>query len=236
MKTKILHITSNLFLTTMIVMISISSFGQSRNSNNQGKTTYSRGTASVNRNVNNTRQERTIVESRKPVTVQSSRNLQQNRKNDPKPANNNNAYNQNNKGHSEYKSNDHSWNHSHNSYAGSWNGNGHRVYYSHPKTYNGWNYPAPWKYSTHAVVFRHDHGDYYFYNNRFYRYDPFRGYYLVDFPGGVIFSYLPIGFREVMWNGLIYYRYGNIYLEYTPLGYRVVPPESGIYFSMNINF
>ncbi len=236
MKTKILQITTNLFLTILIMTISFSSFGQNRNSNSRGNTMYSRGSATVSRNANNSRQQRTIVENRRPAITQSSRNPEQARTNNPKPVNNSGNHGNNHYGHKDYNSNGHSWNNDQNAYASGWRMNNYRTHNYYPKTYSVWNFPAPWAYSSHAIVFRHDHGDYYFCNNRFYRYDPFRGYYMVDYPGGVIFSYLPVGFQEVMWNGAIYYRYGNIYLEYTPVGYVVVGPSSGIYLSANTNF
>lgn len=100
--------------------------------------------------------------------------------------------------------------------------------YHHPKTYHTWHYPAPWVYAPHAIVFRHHHGDYFFYHGSFYRYHPVRGYYRVAVPGSVVFSHLPVGYEKVFIGGGYYYRYGKVFFEYTPYGYRIIPRPSGL--------
>ena len=55
----------------------------------------------------------------------------------------------------------------------------------------------------------------------------------VTFPYQTIFSWLPAGYDEVMVDGQIYFRYGNLFFVETPVGYRIVPPPAGIYVSIN---
>jgi hypothetical protein len=100
--------------------------------------------------------------------------------------------------------------------------------YHRPVTYHTWHYPAPWEYAPHAIVFRHDHGNYFFHHGRFYRYHPVRGYYRVDIPSTVRFRNLPVGYEEVFIGGGMYYRYGEVFFEYSPWGYRIMPRPSGI--------
>lgn len=95
-------------------------------------------------------------------------------------------------------------------------------------TYYTWQYPAPWKYARHAIVFHHNHGNYFFHHGRFYQYHPARGYYRVGVPTGLVFEYLPTGYREVRVGGQLYYRYGNIFFEYSPWGYRIIPQPAGM--------
>ncbi len=107
-------------------------------------------------------------------------------------------------------------------------------HYHHPKTYKTWKFPAPWKYSAHAFVFRHRDHDYFFYHNRFYRYSPDRGYFVVGFPLGVVFTWLPEGYEEVVIDGRLYYRYGDVYFRRTFYGdYRVVRPLGRFHLSIN---
>jgi hypothetical protein len=100
--------------------------------------------------------------------------------------------------------------------------------YHRPITYHTWHYPAPWEYARHAIVFRHDHGDFFFHHGRFYRYHPVRGYYRVAHPSTIVFNYLPIGYEEVFIGGGLYYRYGEVFFEYSPWGYRMVPRPAGL--------
>lgn len=100
--------------------------------------------------------------------------------------------------------------------------------YHHPKTYYTWHYPAPWKYASHAIVFHHNHGNYFYHHGGFYQYHPAKGYYRVGVPTGMVFEYLPVGYKRVYIGGQLYYRYGDIYFEYSPWGYRIVPHPVGI--------
>jgi hypothetical protein len=80
-------------------------------------------------------------------------------------------------------------------------------------------------------MFRHNHGNYYYHHGRFYRYHPLRGYYMVGIPSNVVFSYLPVGYEEVFIGGYPYYRYGEVYFEYSPWGYRIVSRPRGMVIS-----
>lgn len=111
--------------------------------------------------------------------------------------------------------------------------NGHHNYinvysYHHPGTYNAWHFPAPWKYARHAIVFHHNHGNYFFHHGRFYQYHPSRGYYRVGVPAGLVFEYLPSGYKKIYIGGQLYYRYGEIFFEYSPWGYRIIPQPTGM--------
>ena len=240
MKTKILHITGTSVLIGSFLLITLSVFGQSRPSGSRdNKAPVSRTPNTVQTNNGNTRQERTVVRSSQS-TNQSNRYTYTQKKQESKPqaksndnhGNNKSWGNDNSHNNKSWSKNNHNSSWSKNYHNNSWSSKNHSKYH-HPKTYSTWNFPAPWKYASKAIVFRHNHGDYYFYNTRFYRYDPFRGYYVVNFPNGVVFTYLPFGCNEVMINGRIYYRYGDVYFEYTPIGYRMINPPNAIYFSVN---
>lgn len=239
MKTEFLHIARNLFLIVLLTGISFTGFSQ-------GRTQTSRVTSSRigNRNstdartANTNRNDRIVVRDRNTVN-QNSRTTYQAKKEESHPSNNGNGNNwKSNYGNN--KSNGHAGNYGNKSYGHSWKSDHNYSYsygygynhYHHPRTYSTWGYPAPWKYSRNAYVFRHEHGDFFFYHNRFYRYSPVHGYYVVNYPSGMIFTYLPVGYREVLIDGIMYYRYGDIYFEATPVGYRIVRPPNGIYISM----
>jgi len=53
----------------------------------------------------------------------------------------------------------------------------------------------------------------------------------VGIPSQVVFTYLPVGYEEVFIGGDLYYRYGEVYFEYSPYGYRIIPRPSGIVIS-----
>jgi hypothetical protein len=50
----------------------------------------------------------------------------------------------------------------------------------------------------------------------------------VGMPSNLTFSYLPVGYEEVYIRGQLYYRYGEVYFEYSPWGYRIIPRPRGI--------
>ena len=246
MKTKNLHIARNLFLVVLFTGFAIASTAQTRT--RQSGTTYSRNSSrnsTATRAKVATRSSQPTVTSRTKNSAANSRITYQPRNESSKPAtsysqngNKNNGHNGNySKGHNgnnnygyNNKSHGNSWNHGYKSYGKNHNWD-HRYYSAHhPRTYNVWNFPAPWRYSAHGLVFRYAYGDYFFSNNRFYRYDPYRGYYTVNYPTEVYFDYLPIGYNEVMIDGRIYFRYGDVYFVATPAGYRLARPN-GIYLS-----
>ena len=55
---------------------------------------------------------------------------------------------------------------------------------------------------------------------------------MVDIPFGMVFDQLPYGYERVYINGFMYFRVGNLFFEFTNLGFRLVHyPER--YFSYN---
>ena len=262
MKTKNLHITGSSTLMVLFMGLSLTVFGQTRTNYSRGgtATTTSRAvtaTRSSNErtvvtqrtNTDNARTSFRNTQNRTTPVVTSSKPDNKNWNNNSGSKNNsngwksndnhqngknnnwNNSYGHNDHGNKNYHSNAWHKGYGHNGYSH----NDHGYYHAnhHPRTYNAWNFPAPWKYSAHAVVFRHAHDDYFFYNNVFYRYSPYRGYYTVGCPEGIIFTYLPVGYNEVMVNGRIYYRYGNVFFEPVYEGYRVINPPSGLFVTFN---
>ncbi len=121
---------------------------------------------------------------------------------------------------------DHNWEH----YR--WNVNSWRNYYSYydPYAYRNYRYyyHHPYyghvirKFTTRPLVFIHNHHKYYCYDGHFFRYRPGIGYILVDVPFGVTFAVIPNHYDTVYINGFMYYRVGNLFLEYTPAGYQLV--------------
>ncbi len=82
------------------------------------------------------------------------------------------------------------------------------------------------------MVFIHNHNRYYCYDGHFFRYRRGIGYILVDIPFGIMFDQMPVGYDRVYINGYLYFRVGNLFFEFTNLGYRLVHyPER--YFSYN---
>lgn len=227
MKTKYIHIIENIFLIGLLMLFAMTTFGQSRTSrNSQNNSRNIKSTVANESNSRNSRQERTVVRERNTITSsnQDNRYTYTPRKEESKPvAGHTENYGKNNGNHSngyhygQDKKSNHSGKYLHNNY------------YYYPKTYSTWSFPAPWRYQSYAIMFRHSYGDYFFYGGNFYRYHPLRGYYLVNIPRNVIFTYLPVGYTEVFFNGMVYYRYGDVLFEYTPAGYRIITPPQGIY-------
>ena len=72
-----------------------------------------------------------------------------------------------------------------------------------------------------AIVAMHLDGVKYFVDNgRFFRHYPNRGFVMVNRPAYV--KHLPAGVVKVRLNGRFYFKYHNVYFEWTPLGYRIV--------------
>ena len=113
-----------------------------------------------------------------------------------------------------------------------WNVNSWRNYYSYydPYSYRNYRYyyHHPYyghvirKFSARPMVFIHNHHKYYCYDGHFFSYRPGIGYILVDVPFGVTFAVIPNNYDTVYINGYMYYRVGNLFLEYTPAGYQLV--------------
>ena len=114
----------------------------------------------------------------------------------------------------------------HNNYKVKHNKKWHKepYYYSYHRIPN-------WTYSYHPVSFRHNHGNYYFHEDRFYRYHKHYGYILVENPYNVVFTTMPYGYRRIIIDGAVYYKYGNSFFSYTPYGYRLIPRKHWIYLS-----
>ncbi len=113
-----------------------------------------------------------------------------------------------------------------------WNVNSWRNYYSYYDPYSYRNYRYYYhhphyghvirKFSAPPMVFIHNHYKYYCYDGHFFSYRPGIGYILVDVPFGVTFAVIPNNYDTVYINGYMYYRVGNLFLEYTPAGYQLV--------------
>ncbi|MDX9880857.1 MAG: hypothetical protein RBS73_02250 [Prolixibacteraceae bacterium] len=99
-------------------------------------------------------------------------------------------------------------------------------YYHHPKY--GKIYP---RFYSNPFVFHHKHGRYYYYDGHFCDYRPGIGYIVVDIPYLTIFSELPFHCTRVRIHGNVYYRYGNLYFEALPIGYRLVPSPIQVHIS-----
>jgi hypothetical protein len=113
-----------------------------------------------------------------------------------------------------------------------WNVDSWRNYYSYYDPYSYRNYRYYYhhphyghvvrKFSAPPMVFIHNHHKYYCYDGHFFSYRPGIGYILVDMPFGVTFAIIPDNYDTVYINGYMYYRVGNLFLEYTPSGYQLV--------------
>lgn len=113
-----------------------------------------------------------------------------------------------------------------------WNVNSWCNYYSYYDPYSYRNYRYYYhhphyghvirKFSARPMVFIHNHHKYYCYDGHFFSYRPGIGYILVDMPFGVTFAMIPDNYDTVYINGYMYYRVGNLFLEYTPAGYQLV--------------
>jgi hypothetical protein len=93
----------------------------------------------------------------------------------------------------------------------------HRYYYHHP-VYGH----VIRKFVYSPDIFVYNHNRYYCYDGHFFRFFNGIGYVLVDMPFGVAFNALPYGYERVYVNGYLYFRVGNLFFEFTDLGFRLV--------------
>lgn len=103
---------------------------------------------------------------------------------------------------------------------------GHSNYFDHPrygKVYS--------RFDHNPVVFKHRHGDYYYYNNHFYRYHRGVGYCVVEPPRHVYFNHLPDDCRRVRVNGQVFFQLGDVFFRPSVQGYAVVQAPVGIHIS-----
>ncbi len=66
---------------------------------------------------------------------------------------------------------------------------------------------------------------YHYWHGTFWRPGPY-GYFKVRAPIGAVITVLPGGYRTVIYAGVSYYVYDNVYYSDTPSGYVVVPPPA----------
>ncbi len=93
-----------------------------------------------------------------------------------------------------------------------------KYYYEHPKYGRVYH-----KFDRTPVVFHYSQGNYYYYDNRFYRYYDGIGYCIVDAPRNVVFHDLPVACNRVVVNGHVYWRNGDLYFATNPGGFVLVP-------------
>ena len=102
-----------------------------------------------------------------------------------------------------------------------------RYYYHHP-VYGD----VIRKFVHRPNIFIHNHHRYYSFDGHFFRFVNGIGYVLVDLPFGLVFEQLPYAYDRVYINGYLYFRIGNLFFEYTNMGYQLVHyPER--YYSYN---
>lgn len=90
-------------------------------------------------------------------------------------------------------------------------------HYDHPRYGRVYN-----KFDRNPVVFRHDHGNYYYYGNRFYTYHKGVGYCVTEPPRHVYFRHLPADCSRVHVNGQVFFRNGDLFFQLSPRGYAIV--------------
>lgn len=103
----------------------------------------------------------------------------------------------------------------------------HRLYSVHPKYGRVYD-----RFDSKPFVFRHKHGDYYYFGNQFYTYRKGVGYYVVEPPRNVYFSELPFRCERVYANGHVYYRNGDLFFSYSPRGYVIASPPIQVNLSL----
>lgn len=79
------------------------------------------------------------------------------------------------------------------------------------------------RFDHNPLVFSHSKGNYYYSGNNFYSYRNGVGYYVVEPPRQVYFRDLPFKCERVYAHGHEYYRNGNLFFNYSPRGYTIVP-------------
>jgi hypothetical protein len=108
-------------------------------------------------------------------------------------------------------------------------GHSHRNYSVHPKYGRVYD-----RFDSKPYVFRHKHGDYYYFGNQFYNYRKGIGYYVVEPPRNIYFNDLPFRCERVYVNGHVYYRNGDLYFSYSPRGYVIAPAP--IHINLSLRF
>ena len=103
---------------------------------------------------------------------------------------------------------------------------GHSNYFEHPRYGRVYN-----RFDRNPIVFSHRMGDYYYYNDHFYRYNDGIGYCVVEPPRNVYFSYLPEDCRRVHINGHVFFRVGDLYFQTSSYGYAMVPSPLEVHIS-----
>jgi len=99
--------------------------------------------------------------------------------------------------------------------------------YTHPKYGRVYN-----RFDRNPMVFRHQHGDYYYSGNNFYRYHDGIGYCRAEPPRNVYFRHLPVECNRVFVNGQVFFRSGDLFFELSPRGYFLVPAPNEIRLSL----
>ena len=220
MKTNRSIIPVSIFLSLVLILSSGFTFGQGRSNRGRSDNSISSSANRQTRYENNSGSQRTAYSNgrNERSSYNYSRNSRSSNTYEYTPsANHHNADKKKSQTYSHGYVKEHHYYHHTGTYS-----------YHRPTTYHTWQYPAPWEYASHAIVFRHDHGDFFFHHGRFYRYHPVRGYYRVAHPSTIVFDYLPVGYEEVFIGGGLYYRYGEVFFEYSPWGYRMVPRPAGV--------
>jgi len=103
----------------------------------------------------------------------------------------------------------------------------HNNYFTHPKYGRVYQ-----RFDHNPIVFRHSHGNYYYSGNNFYSYRKGVGYCVVEPPRNVYFRDLPFRCERVYVHGQAFYRNGDLFFNYSPRGYVIVPSPFEVSFSV----
>jgi hypothetical protein len=87
------------------------------------------------------------------------------------------------------------------------------------------------RFDHNPLVFKHQHGDYYYFGNNFYRYHQGIGYCVVEPPRNIYFRHLPDDCNKVRIDGRVFFRHGDLFFQLSPRGYVIVPSPIEIRFS-----
>ncbi|MFY9153331.1 MAG: hypothetical protein WAO52_15045 [Prolixibacteraceae bacterium] len=99
-------------------------------------------------------------------------------------------------------------------------------YFNHPKYGRVYQ-----RFDHNPVVFKHDHGNYYYFNDHFYSYRRGVGYYLIETPRNISFERLPFGCDRVLVNGNVLFRNGDLFFKLSRRGYTLVNAPIEVRFS-----
>ncbi len=99
-------------------------------------------------------------------------------------------------------------------------------YYDHPRYGRVYH-----RFEHNPIVFENRFGDYYYYGNSFYQYREGLGYCIVEPPRHVFFRHLPLDCERVYINGKVLFRNGDLFFEFSPRGYVLMPSPIEIRFS-----